>query len=525
MTRENNIKVCKENREIVRNNGYLFEGRQVTFSHSLKEHQEVIVLSPEKIESIVMDKDKRFESSFCASKCCEFRITNGDSFSVKTDMVLNFANAVHPGGGYLSGANAQEEALCRQSTLYASISSKKASEMYRYNDSCNDPLDSDYMLISPCVEVFRDVDLNLLAEPYTTAVITAPAPDLKRKAAIVDKGILHAVMTNRIRQLLYSAAYYGYRSITLGAWGCGAFGHDPNDMAVYFREVLIEDKMYELFDSVTFAILDKTGTGDNYTAFTNVFSDVLERGFIGEPQKDEENQPMEINEIRLTSENLKKNMLKGTAALHYAECGAPGVPGEIMFLTETGNLYSTNIIYGMDIKTLKKGLPGIESILSGDKPDWENIYLGMGHHLLVKSTVYERFMSKYGENCYAEDIAWSWYEKMMEVITEINAEKEDEEETKHYFSECEVYIAQNKKFILSLGTGISAVSGFDDIADNLRGDALSFEISFGMNYDIDMYGCSILAFIKKYYPALYDKAKNRIRNDDTVYTIVCYDMS
>lgn len=233
---------------------------------------------------------------------------------------------------------------------------------------------------------------------------------------------------------------------------------------------------------------------------------------------------MEINEIRLTSENLKKNMLKGTAALYFSATGAQGVPGEIAFLTETGNLYSTNIIYGMDIKTLKKGLPGIESILSGDKPGWENIYLGMGHNLLVKSTFYKKFMAKYGENCYAEDIAWSWREKMMEVISEINTEKEAEEETKHCFSECEVYIAQNKKFILSLGTGISAVSGFDDIADNLRGDALSFEISFGMNYDIDMYGCSILAFIKKYYPALYDKAQKRIRNDDTVYTIVCYDM-
>lgn len=234
---------------------------------------------------------------------------------------------------------------------------------------------------------------------------------------------------------------------------------------------------------------------------------------------------MEINEIRLTPENLKKNMLKGTVALYFSATGAQGAAGEIAFLTESGNLYGTNYVYEIDIKTLKKGLPEIESILSGEKNGWKYIYLGMGHKLLVKSTVYERFMSKYGENCYAEDIGWSWREKMLEVIIEINAEKEAEEETKHYFSECEVYIAKNKEFIFSLGTGISAVSVFDDIANNLRDDALSFERSFGMNYDIDMYGCSILAFIKKYYPALYDNAKKRIRNDDTVYTIVCYDMS
>lgn len=273
--RENNIRVCRENRVIVKSNGYSFKGKKVSFDHRLKEHQQVIVLSPEKIRSIIADEDDRFEKTFYASDRCQFRLTNQDSLSVQSDLVLNFANAVHPGGGYLTGANAQEEALCRQSTLYASISSREAAEMYIFNRESHSSTDSDYMLLSPCVEVFRDVDCNLLSKPYTTAVITAPAPDLHGRGAGVSETDLCILMTERIRNLLYAAAYYGYRNITLGAWGCGAFGHNPYDMARHFRKVLIGEKMYEFFDSVTFAILDKTKKSNNYIAFEQVFSDVL----------------------------------------------------------------------------------------------------------------------------------------------------------------------------------------------------------------------------------------------------------
>ena len=271
MSREDNKRIFEENKVIVRNNFYIADGRQVSFEFSPDEHKRVIVISPVKIKEIISDKDKKIEKS----ESCKFSITNGDSFSVKTDIVLNFASATRAGGGYETGASAQEEALCRQSTLYSSIASRAASEMYNFNRDNPSPLDSDYMLISPCVEVFRDVNMKLLPEPHKTAVITSPAPNLNRRAAGLSKAKLHEVMTDKVRKVLIASAYYGFRTITLGAWGCGVFGHNPADMAGYFREVLIDEKYCELFDGVVFAILDKTKSSPNYTAFEKTFADYL----------------------------------------------------------------------------------------------------------------------------------------------------------------------------------------------------------------------------------------------------------
>ncbi|MDO5084518.1 MAG: TIGR02452 family protein [Arachnia propionica] len=170
-------------------------------------------------------------------------------------VVLNFASAKHPGGGFLGGAQAQEEALARDSALYVCI---KDRGMYRINRS-RDTLYSDAMIHSPEVPVIRDGDGTLLDEPWLTAIITAPAPNagvwLERNPGGAD--LLEATLRERARRVLAVAHRHGHDSLVLGAWGCGVFRNDPTEVATVFRD-LLAGPFAGAFGHVVFAILDRT---------------------------------------------------------------------------------------------------------------------------------------------------------------------------------------------------------------------------------------------------------------------------
>lgn len=266
-----NIAICQENGEIIKNNKYLYnvyDGTMVHFDHSLKEHQKAIVYSPEHLEKLV----EKYQGHGQQSDSKKIEVINEDSFSVPTDCVLNFADAKKPGGLYFEGASAQEEALCRQSTLYASLDSKEAEVVYITNRQMK-TLDSDYLLVSPCVEVFRDRELNLLARSHTTAVISSAAPNRYGRACHVDMYTLRGYYRKRIRHILCAAVDNGYKSITLGAWGCGAFGNNPKEVASAFYDILINEDFEGYFDKIIFSIPDKQS--ENYKVFRNVMVSVL----------------------------------------------------------------------------------------------------------------------------------------------------------------------------------------------------------------------------------------------------------
>lgn len=187
--------------------------------------------------------------------------------------VLNFASARSPGGGYLGGAKAQEEDLCRGSLLYPCL--LQASDYYAAHRSSPDLLYSDRVIWSPDVPVHRDENGRLLAEPYAVSFLTSAAPNageaLRRDPGAGDR--IRRVLGERTERVLAVAAHHGARQLVLGAWGCGVFRNDPGDVAEAFHVHLTAGGEFSsAFERVVFAVWDRTPGSANRAAFATRFT-------------------------------------------------------------------------------------------------------------------------------------------------------------------------------------------------------------------------------------------------------------
>ncbi|MFJ3921678.1 TIGR02452 family protein [Streptomyces sp. NPDC090022] len=182
--------------------------------------------------------------------------------------VLNFASARNPGGGYVRGAKAQEEALCRASALYETL--LEAPEYYEAHRALRSTFYTDRVIHSPGVPVFRDDQGELLPEPFLATFLTSPAPNagvIRRQEPERAAGI-PAALARRAERVLETAVLHGHRQLVLGAWGCGVFQNDPAQVATAFRD-LLRGRFAGAFDRVVFAILDREGR--TRQAFDSVF--------------------------------------------------------------------------------------------------------------------------------------------------------------------------------------------------------------------------------------------------------------
>lgn len=284
--RSNSMEMLQETLQIINKGSYMANGKRVKLKLPRKEMEHIHVLLPDNIRDICSRTNIRNNVGGCR---VHYNCENMDSFALaqkrcgdylfeskKEILVLNFANPVNPGGGVRLGARAQEEDLCRKSSLLLSLESRHAAKYYEYNRNLHTHMGSNAMMITPKVEVFRDENGNLLKETFVVAVLTCAAPMVLQGREGMTEAMYQEMVYDRIMSMLKCAAYFGYDYLVLGAWGCGAFGNDAHVISDLFYKAFKEMDYgglcaRELFQSVDFAVLDKTANQYTFKEFYRNF--------------------------------------------------------------------------------------------------------------------------------------------------------------------------------------------------------------------------------------------------------------
>ena len=185
-------------------------------------------------------------------------------------LTLNFANGVVPGGGFLVGARAQEETLCRSSALFQTL---RDDDMYEAHRKRPREDSTDWAIYSPDVPVFRTDDGRELEQPWLLSFLTCAAP----YAPTVGQPESGDLLQQRIHRVLAIARAYRHEALVLGAWGCGAFGNDVARTACDFHNALDSD-FRGAFSHIVFAITDWSPERRTLRPFYEAFKEASPKG-------------------------------------------------------------------------------------------------------------------------------------------------------------------------------------------------------------------------------------------------------
>jgi len=200
--------------------------------------------------------------------------------------VLNFASAGNPGGGVVNGSSAQEEALCRCSTLFFNLNTDAMWDgFYSPHRAARDPIHNDDAIWTPRVIVFKGDTAFPRTLPesewYEVDVISCAAPNLREhpsnrmnngdgdRHVYLAPAELRAIHERRLSRILDIAAANRAEAIILGAFGCGAFRNDPAVVAAAAATVVPRYRTH--FNVIEFAIYCRPGDTRNIDAFKRAF--------------------------------------------------------------------------------------------------------------------------------------------------------------------------------------------------------------------------------------------------------------
>ncbi|MFB7181460.1 TIGR02452 family protein [Streptomyces sp. NPDC056257] len=273
--------IARENAEILAAGGYRTRsGRQVSLAAALAEAKAgTRIYGPNRVvpdgEVVRGSEPTAVEVTDESTTVAARRLaTGGQAGAPGPDAApvaaLNFASARNPGGGYVRGAKAQEEALCRASALYETL--LEAPEYYEVHRAERSTFYTDRVIHSPGVPVFRDDRGELLEAPFRVGFLTSPAPNAGtiRRQEPQRVAEIPGALVRRAELVLEVAALHGYPRLVLGAWGCGVFQNDPAQVAEAFRG-LLAGRFAGVFERVVFGVLDRKP--ETREAFERAFAD------------------------------------------------------------------------------------------------------------------------------------------------------------------------------------------------------------------------------------------------------------
>jgi uncharacterized protein (TIGR02452 family) len=180
-----------------------------------------------------------------------------DQYDIRKHMaVLNFASYKNPGGMFLEGSMAQEEALCHESTLYNVLDHFRDSYYSENSKHLNRALYTNKALWTPNIRFQRDDVKQEFYREAECSMITCAAPNYSAAAKYqnVSPEENDRVLYDRCRFVLSVAAYHPIDTLVLGAFGCGVFGQDAYRVGQIWGSLLAKD-FSGVFERVVFACL------------------------------------------------------------------------------------------------------------------------------------------------------------------------------------------------------------------------------------------------------------------------------
>lgn len=226
------------------------------------------------MQEVRVTKHKTFEAAMALHK----------EFPDKKIAVLNFASATRPGGGVKTGSRAQEESLCRCSTLFPALDRRWLwQKYYDVNRAAHDVRHTDACIYSPGIVICKtDESIPARMKPADFAVvdvISCAAPNLRGapsnghnietgKAVTMSETELFQLHLKRAKHIMHIAAANKVDILVLGAFGCGAFANDPEVVAKAYHAALASYRAR--FDVIEFAIYCRASETANYDAFNNI---------------------------------------------------------------------------------------------------------------------------------------------------------------------------------------------------------------------------------------------------------------